>query len=79
MYLSMALLEWKELIGPDGDLIPRMTLRVNPSSGKRHPTEAWLFDAGGAHHYCPDVHGNTPSKKEETCQLSETLYHLITN
>ena len=56
-YLSMALSAWKEVMGPDGKLVSRWALRVNPSSGNLHPTESWLFDAGGVHHYCPDVHG----------------------
>lgn len=56
-YLSMALSAWKEVTGPDGEVVSRWALRVNPSSGNLHPTEAWLADAEGIHHYCPDVHG----------------------
>ncbi len=56
-YLSMALSAWKEVVGPGGAIVSRWALRVNPSSGNLHPTEAWLADAGGVHHYCPDVHG----------------------
>ncbi len=56
-YLSMALSAWKEVVGPGGEVVSRWALRVNPSSGNLHPTEAWLADADGVHHYCPDVHG----------------------
>jgi SagB-type dehydrogenase family enzyme len=54
--LSMALSAWKQA-GPD-----RWALRVNPSSGNLHPTEAWLLSQGsegiydGVHHYVPREH-----------------------
>lgn len=56
-YLSMALSAWKEVLNPAGEIVSRWALRVNPSSGNLHPTEAWLADSAGVHHYCPDVHG----------------------
>ena len=58
-YFSMALSAWKQ----QGD--SRWALRVNPSSGNLHPTEAYLV-AGvvpdcskgpAVFHYAPDVHG----------------------
>lgn len=54
--LSLALSAWKQL-GPD-----RWAVRVNPSSGNLHPTEAWLLCQGvpgvpdGVHHYAPHEH-----------------------
>ena len=54
--LSFALAAWKQY-GPD-----RWAVRVNPSSGNLHPTEAWLVCQGadgiadGVHHYAPHEH-----------------------
>ena len=54
--LSFALSAWKQS-GPD-----RWAVRVNPSSGNLHPTEAWLLACGvpgvadGVHHYAPREH-----------------------
>lgn len=54
--LSFALSAWKQY-GPD-----RWSMRVNPSSGNLHPTEAWLVCQGvaqlndGIHHYAPHEH-----------------------
>jgi len=54
--LSFALSAWKQS-GPD-----RWAVRVNPSSGNLHPTEAWLVATGvpgladGLHHYAPREH-----------------------
>jgi SagB-type dehydrogenase family enzyme len=54
--LSFALAAWKHY-GPD-----RWALRVNPSSGNLHPSEAWLVCQGaegitdGIHHYAPREH-----------------------
>jgi SagB-type dehydrogenase family enzyme len=54
--LSFALAAWKQY-GPD-----RWAVRVNPSSGNLHPTEAWLVCLGavgmvdGVHHYAPHEH-----------------------
>jgi SagB-type dehydrogenase family enzyme len=55
---SLALSAWKE------HGASRWALRVNPSSGNLHPTEAWLLagavpglaDAPGLWHYAPDAH-----------------------
>ena len=54
--LSFALSAWKQY-GPD-----RWAMRINPSSGNLHPTEAWLLCQGvanideGVHHYAPREH-----------------------
>jgi len=56
-YLSLALSAWKEVTGPDGQVVSRWPLRVNPSSGNLHPTEGWLATRDGVFHYRPDVHG----------------------
>ncbi|MDP2679612.1 MAG: nitroreductase family protein [Rhodoferax sp.] len=54
--LSFALSAWKQY-GPD-----RWAMRINPSSGNLHPTEAWLVGQGvthindGVHHYAPREH-----------------------
>ena len=55
-YHSLALSAWKQVTGPDGAVVSRWALRVNPSSGNLHPTEAWLIDSQGVHHYAPDIH-----------------------
>ena len=57
-FYSMALSAWKVY------QTNRWSLRVNPSSGNLHPTEAYLLAAGvpglddepGVHHYAPDEH-----------------------
>lgn len=58
LYDSLALSAWKEAGGN------RWALRVNPSSGNLHPTEAYLLlppgsieDHGLLAHYAPDAHG----------------------
>lgn len=58
LYDSLALSAWKE----DGG--NRWALRVNPSSGNLHPTEAYLLAPAGSldgpallAHYAPDLHG----------------------
>lgn len=58
LYDSLALSAWKEAGGS------RWALRVNPSSGNLHPTEAYLLLPPGAieahgllAHYAPDMHG----------------------
>jgi hypothetical protein len=56
--LSLALSAWKEISGH------RWALRINPSSGNLHPTEAYallpamegLGSRGGAHHYLSRDH-----------------------
>ena len=54
--LSFALSAWKQY-GPD-----RWAMRINPSSGNLHPTEAWLLCQGvaniddGVHHYAHREH-----------------------
>lgn len=57
LYDSLALSAWKEAGGN------RWALRVNPSSGNLHPTEAYLLlppgvlgEAGVLAHYAPDAH-----------------------
>ncbi|WP_103102862.1 SagB/ThcOx family dehydrogenase [Pseudomonas sp. LFM046] len=57
LYDSLAISAWKEAGGN------RWALRVNPSSGNLHPTEAYLLlppgaveEAGLLAHYTPDVH-----------------------
>jgi SagB-type dehydrogenase family enzyme len=58
LFDSLALSAWKEFRGS------RWALRVNPSSGNLHPTEAYLVlgplpgiaDAAGVHHYAPREH-----------------------
>ena len=56
LYHSLALSAWKQVRGPGGEVASRWALRVNPSSGNLHPTEGWLIDADGVHHYAPDRH-----------------------
>jgi SagB-type dehydrogenase family enzyme len=34
----------------------KWSLRVNPSSGNLHPTEAYIVDGTGVYHYAPDRH-----------------------
>ncbi len=68
LWTSLALSAWKQVDGPDGPdgrVVSRWALRVNPSSGNLHPTEGWLLcgevpglaDAPGLHHYRADRHG----------------------
>jgi SagB-type dehydrogenase family enzyme len=47
---SMGLSAWKQF-GQS-----RWALRVNPSSGNLHPTEAWIVHAGRVSHYVPREH-----------------------
>jgi len=56
-YLSMALSAWKLAIDASGEVVSRWALRVNPSSGNLHPTEAYFVAGDGHFHYRPDVHG----------------------
>jgi len=72
---SLALSAWKQ----QGDA--RWSLRVNPSSGNLHPTEAYLLapavaglgDAPGLHHYSPLLHG-----LERRRELSPALWTALT-
>lgn len=65
LWTSLALSAWKQVDGPDGRVLSRWALRVNPSSGNLHPTEGWLacgavpgLPGGPALcHYRPDIHG----------------------
>lgn len=56
LFHSLALSAWKQVTGPAGRVLSRWALRVNPSSGNLHPTEGWLIDAEGVHHYAPKEH-----------------------
>lgn len=47
---ALGLSAWKQF-GPS-----RWSLRVNPSSGNLHPTEACVVDRAGVWHYAPDRH-----------------------
>lgn len=57
LFDSLALSAWKQANGA------KWALRVNPSSGNLHPTEAYLLTgalpglAGGIYHYAPKEHG----------------------
>ena len=53
---SLALSAWKQVRDPHGRVVSRWALRVNPSSGNLHPTEGWLIDPDGVHHYAPASH-----------------------
>jgi SagB-type dehydrogenase family enzyme len=63
-FLSLALSAWKQVVSPEGDVLSRWPLRVNPSSGNLHPTEGYLVcgpvdgitDTAGVFHYAPDGH-----------------------
>ncbi len=64
LWTSLALSAWKQVDGPDGRVVSRWSLRVNPSSGNLHPTEGWLAcgpvpglaDSPSLHHYRADLH-----------------------
>ncbi len=72
---SMALSAWKQA----GE--SRWALRVNPSSGNLHPTEAYLLlpaiedlsSTAMIAHYAPKEHG-----LETRCILSDTLWKILT-
>lgn len=55
-YGSLALSAWKQVMSPQGEVVSRWALRVNPSSGNLHPTEGYLIDATGVFHYAPEHH-----------------------
>jgi SagB-type dehydrogenase family enzyme len=46
----------------------RWALRVNPSSGNLHPTEAWIVHGGRVSHYAPQEHA-----LEERCVLQSSV------
>ena len=72
---SLALSAWKQA----GE--SRWALRVNPSSGNLHPTEAYLLSPAiddltstpMVAHYAPREHG-----LEQRCRLSDSLWQLLT-
>jgi len=63
-YNSLAVSAWKQVVSPEGTVLSRWALRVNPSSGNLHPTEAYLIigavegvaDTPGVYHYSADEH-----------------------
>jgi len=57
---SLGLSAWKQAG------MSRWPLRVNPSSGNLHPTEAYVVTESGVHHYAPDRHA-----LEERCVFRE--------
>lgn len=65
LYYSLALSAWKRIRDRYGRVLDRWSLRVNPSSGNLHPTEAYLIagpvpglsEEGGVWHYAPEIHG----------------------
>lgn len=64
-YCSLALSAWKQIRDRQGRVLERWSLRVNPSSGNLHPTEAYLVAGplpglsaeGAVWHYAPELHG----------------------
>ena len=64
-FFSLALSAWKQVRGRDGRIQARWSLRVNPSSGNLHPTEAYLIcgpveglcERAAVYHYAPHEHG----------------------
>ncbi len=64
-FFSLALSAWKQVRGLDGRIQARWSLRVNPSSGNLHPTEAYLVcgpaeglcEEPAVYHYAPHEHG----------------------
>lgn len=64
-YYSLALSAWKRIRDRSGRVLERWALRVNPSSGNLHPTEAYLVapavpglsQEAGVYHYAPEIHG----------------------
>lgn len=49
----------------------RWSLRVNPSSGNLHPTEAYVITGGAVWHYAPDRHA-----LEERCRFDDGAWPL---
>ncbi|MFO7609136.1 MAG: nitroreductase family protein [Candidatus Krumholzibacteriia bacterium] len=81
LWTSLALSAWKQVDGPDGQILSRWSLRVNPSSGNLHPTEGWLAcgpDAGLADtpalwHYRPDAHALERCRDLDAAAWAEAL------
>jgi SagB-type dehydrogenase family enzyme len=63
---SMGLSAWKQY-GQS-----RWSLRVNPSSGNLHPTEAWIVHDGRVCHYAPREHG-----LEERCLFKSPVAQTV--
>jgi SagB-type dehydrogenase family enzyme len=63
---SMGLSAWKQY-GQS-----RWALRVNPSSGNLHPTEAWIVHEGRVFHYAPKEHA-----LEERCVLQSPVVQTL--
>jgi len=63
---SMGLSAWKQY-GQS-----RWSLRVNPSSGNLHPTEAWIVHDGRVCHYAPREHG-----LEERCRFESPVARTV--
>lgn len=70
--LSLGLSAWKSISGS------RWSLRINPSSGNLHPTEAYLIVSasnsidGGVYHYSPYLHA-----LELRCKLPQHIGSLL--
>ena len=62
---SMGLSAWKQYGSS------RWSLRVNPSSGNMHPTEAWIVRDGRVCHYAPREHA-----LEERCVLDSRTWKV---
>lgn len=81
LWTSLALSAWKQVDGPDGRILSRWSLRVNPSSGNLHPTEGWLAcgpEAGLADrpalwHYRPDRHALERCRDLDAAAWAEAL------
>lgn len=65
---SMGLSAWKQA----GKT--RWALRVNPSSGNLHPTEAYLLHHGDVHHYAPREHA-----LEHRARIDRAAWDAFTN
>jgi len=64
---SMGLSAWKQYRQT------RWALRVNPSSGNLHPTEAYLLRQGDVHHYAPREHAI-----EQRARVDRAAWHAFT-
>jgi len=75
---SMGLSAWKQY-GQS-----RWSLRVNPSSGNLHPTEAWIVHDGRVCHYAPREHGleerclfESPAARTLKVRATDDDYFLV--